>query len=442
MHSVEASRVPDHCRVYALSDPNDGDFEGTCDHAHDESCPQCSQLENVLSTLESGCSDVQSSEECKADLLHALKQAKENIMSWKAHQLCSVHQTEAKHSVLEKLDSRSVLLVQDWAMKYMPRIYREAQSDWFAKRGLPWHITVAITKSEDTLHFESQTIVHVFQSCPQDSATVASIMRDCLVSLKKEIPELERTYFKQDNAGCYHSGSSVVSAKLAGDAGGVAVIRNDFSDPQGGKGVCDRQAATIKGDIGRYVNEGNDVMNGEQLKTAIESGQGTTGVKASYVAANTSRTPSVKWDGISLLNNFQYEEKGVRVWRAFNVGPGKLFPWVTFEGAAQLPEPLEVLDPSSQSVSGTPTFRTVRHRYVKKTSVDSSAESLSEDSVTEQEQPLLFPCPEEGCVKAYTHFTYLQAHLDTGRHKMVLEQETLYDKAMKLYACKLTEGHV
>ena len=25
---------------------------------------------------------------------------------------------------------------------------------------------------------------------------------------------------------------------------------------------------------------------------------------------------------------------------------------------------------------------------------------------------------------------------------MVLEQETLRDKAMKLYACKLTEGHV
>ena len=70
-----------------------------------------------LSTLESGCSDVQSSEECKADFLHALKQAKENIMSWKAHQLRSVHQTEAKHCVLEKLDSRSVLLVQDWALK-------------------------------------------------------------------------------------------------------------------------------------------------------------------------------------------------------------------------------------------------------------------------------------------------------------------------------------
>ena len=55
---------------------------------------------------------------------------------------------------------------------------------------------------------------------------------------------------------------------------------------------------------------------------------------------------------------------------------------------------------------------------------------------------MLFPCPGEGCFKAYSHFTYLQAHLDTGRHKMVLEQETLYDNAMKLYAFKLTEGHM
>ena len=111
MHSVEASRIPDHCQVHALSDPNNADFEGTSDHAHNESCPQCSQLENVLSMFESGCSGLQSSEKCKVDMLHALKKAKEDIMSWKAYQLHSVHQTETKHSVLEKLDSRSVLLV-------------------------------------------------------------------------------------------------------------------------------------------------------------------------------------------------------------------------------------------------------------------------------------------------------------------------------------------
>ena len=312
---MEASKVPDHYRIYALSDPSNAEFRGSCDHLHNESCEQCYDLQEVLCTIEDECSSALSSAEDQADMQLTIKQARDDIISWKAHQLRSVHQAEAKHSVLAKLDSRSVLLVQDWAMKYMPRKYREAQSDWFAKRG------------------ESQTPVHVFQSSVQDSVTVASIMLDCLTTLKKEIPELEMAYYKQDNAGCYHSGNSIISAKLAGDAVGVAVVRNDFSDPQGGKGVCDRKAATIKGRyVGRYVNEGNDVINALQFKTAIESGQETTGEKASYVAAKPSSTFNIKWDGISLLNNFEYDESGVRVWRAFNVGSGKVVPWAKFEG--------------------------------------------------------------------------------------------------------------
>ena len=184
-------------------------------------------------------------------------------------------------------------------------------------------------------------------------------------------------YYKQDNAGCYHSGNSIISAKLAGDAIGVAVVGNNFSDPQGGKGVCDRKAATIKGDVGRYVNEGNDVINALKLKTAIESGQGTTGVKASYVAAKPSSTFNIKWDGISLLNNFEYDKTGVRVWRAFNVGSGKVVPWEKFEGVMKQPEKLEILDPPSQNASGAPPFKIVRHRHMKKSSVkeDFSAES-------------------------------------------------------------------
>ena len=141
--------------------------------------------------------------------------------------------------------------------------------------------------------------------------TVALIMLDCLTTLKKGIPELEMAYFKQDNAGCYHSANSIISAKLASDAMRVAVVRNNFLDSQGGKGVRDHKAATINGDIGRYVNEGNDVINALQLKTATESGQGTTGVKAGYVVAKPSSTFNIKWDGISLLNNFECDESGV-----------------------------------------------------------------------------------------------------------------------------------
>ena len=47
---------------------------------------------------------------------------------------------------------------------------------------------------------------------------------------------------------------------------GIDVCRVDFSDPQGGKGACDRKAATIKAHVRRYVNEGHDVQNAEQLQ--------------------------------------------------------------------------------------------------------------------------------------------------------------------------------
>lgn len=54
---------------------------------------------------------------------------------------------------------------------------------------------------------------------------------------------------------------------------------------------------------------------------------------------------------------------------------------------------------------------------------------------------MIYPCPEEECVKAYSHFWHLRSHLDTGRHEKVIEHETLHDKAGKLYASKLCEGN-
>ena len=136
------------------------DFQAKCGHPHNESCEQCCLLKEVLTTLESECSYALCTDKDKEDILHTMKQAKNNNMTWNAHQLRSVHQDQAKTSVLSKIKSKSdVFLVQDWAMKFMPRKFREPQSDWFAKRGLPWHITVAIRKSEESEHFESQTLI-------------------------------------------------------------------------------------------------------------------------------------------------------------------------------------------------------------------------------------------------------------------------------------------
>jgi len=176
------------------------------------------------------------------------------------HQLRSVNQDQAKFDVLDILNRDSALLVMDWAMKYLPRKFRESQCDWFAKRGIPWHITVVLTRPDQSGPLEKQTIVYVFQSCPQDSVAVTAILQDVLVTLKEQRPELEKVYCTQDNAGCYHCGSTIVGSASASKVLGVNVERFDFSDPQGGKGEADRQAATIKGQIGIYIIFGHAVF--------------------------------------------------------------------------------------------------------------------------------------------------------------------------------------
>ena len=75
------------------------------------------------------------------------------------------------------------------------------------------------------------------------------------------------------------------------------------------------------------MNEKNDVLTALDMKTALESHSGLKGcriavVKIDPVAENAS--PPNKIPGISLLNNFAFTKNGIRVWRAYNVGLGKV----------------------------------------------------------------------------------------------------------------------
>ena len=48
VHITQGSRVADHCAVYALSDPKEDHFQGTCDHAHDQSCSSSPLVKGLI----------------------------------------------------------------------------------------------------------------------------------------------------------------------------------------------------------------------------------------------------------------------------------------------------------------------------------------------------------------------------------------------------------
>ena len=152
------------------------------------------------------------------------------------------------------------------------------------------------------------------------------IVEHTLSTLKKEHPELTKVFLCQDNAGCYHCAQMLASCAQMKAKTGTAVARVDFSDPQGGKGSCDRKAATIKAHVKRFINEGHDVLNAVDFKNAMLSHGGIRDVRVVVVDASTAEKDTqlqTKWEGISSLNNFLYSDNTVIVWRADNVGVGK-----------------------------------------------------------------------------------------------------------------------
>ena len=164
--------------------------------------------------------------------MYSFREAVQSINAWKAHQLRSTRQDEARTCILDSLDENSVHVTQDWAMKFLPQ-YRESQSDWFAKRGISWHISVVARKIQG--RFYHQTFVHIVENCTQASFTVVRILEHTLSTLKKELPELTTAFLRQGNAGCYHCTEMLASCTRMKAKTGIAVARVDFSDPQGGR---------------------------------------------------------------------------------------------------------------------------------------------------------------------------------------------------------------
>lgn len=118
------------------------------------------------------------------------------------------------------------------AMKFLPRRYREGQLDWFAKRGINWHVSVSLVKLEHEL--KTITHVHIFNTqASQDASTTTAVLTDVVQDLRTILPNLQKVHLFSDNAICYKS--SLTLSTLRHDIGPTLATYN-FSESQNGKG--------------------------------------------------------------------------------------------------------------------------------------------------------------------------------------------------------------
>ena len=205
-----------HCPTFAISDLDNASFRGEWDHLHNDTWEWCAFLHSAIVEVESALAVEMENltDNEKEELSFKVTQATGNILAWKAHILRSIHQDRAPVELLDMLDETSVLLVQDWAMKYLPRKYCESQTDWFGERIIPWYISVAFRKRDEQI--EPLAFCLIFKCCTQDSSVVPAVMANVIEQLKFTMLRMDTVFFWQDNAGCYHCGASIVCPSIIG----------------------------------------------------------------------------------------------------------------------------------------------------------------------------------------------------------------------------------
>lgn len=186
-----------------------------------------------------------------------------------------------------------------------------------------------------------------------------------------------------------------------------------------------------------FISTGHDIKTAAQLKEAIDSYGGIKGCLAAVCELDHSKQNSdpIKWPGISQINNFEYKNDAgsVRVWRAFNVGDGKIISKreIAGMGTPQKQTGMKILNAFLQP--------RVTSGALKKPIQPTTANAAEEITIPdENDEYNCFTCPEEGCVKAYQKAHNLQRHLDFGKHEFKLHQETQYDSIRRQWAEKCT----
>ncbi|CAC5390221.1 unnamed protein product [Mytilus coruscus] len=211
----------------------------------------------------------------------------------------------------------------------------------------------------------------------------------------------------------------------------IKIKRVDFSDPQGGKCICDRKAAHITGHIKRYVNEGNNVVTADDFRKAVAT---MSNVKVVVCLPPDSKSDSLKcpkMESISCLNNFLYDNNSMTVWRQYDIGKGQRYPFKDIGINANTCIPaittLSVSDLKVKQLKQKP-LQHVQEGESQQIQPDKNPTLQVENASN------LFSCPEDGCICTFINFGNMLRHLDIGNHTFSEQNVNLKDRVRIMYS--------
>ena len=157
----------------------------------------------------------------------------------------------------------------------------------------------------------------------------------------------------------------------------------------------------MKGAIRRYCNEGHDVLTASDMHTALKE-RPVQGCTAAVCHVNETKKDLdiKKLQQFSAMHDFSYQRDGLRVWKEFQVGPGKLIPWdeiyIKHQGATDL--------------------ITEQENFAFTPRVTHGSAHDSENAESSRELGLVLECPEPACARTFKSVEEMELHISIGQH--------------------------
>ena len=136
-HLEYDSKCESHCINFGCSDPKEKKLQQQCTVEHTEKCDHCMILPKIIKDMRKMVETASPhlKEEEAAEMLFDISAAHESIEHYLKSLLRHKVSQDYWDSLLEKADPKIALVTMDFAMKMLPRVHREQQSQWFGKKG-------------------------------------------------------------------------------------------------------------------------------------------------------------------------------------------------------------------------------------------------------------------------------------------------------------------
>ena len=166
--------------------------------------------------------------------------------------------------------------------------------------------------------------------------------------------------------------------------------------------------------------ENNYIQTAQDVKNALVSPPSITGTRVAVCTVDLSQmsanVASNKIPNITKYNKFCFERDSITVWQAYGIGAGQKIPYSSFM--------------CTQDTSGL--------KRVSEWSQESIITTQRRQAGAGTKDPLMpvatFSCMELACILTFSTLQEADDHMDTGRHVMIQEKESVYDTIRRQWA--------